>query len=357
MKKQNNLYCLDIIPYFSELVSRKERLYKIVDLIYKGNEIEYDRYGKKSEFYNNPFGTRGGIKQTKYYNRVVAIISDPDKGKDNMRVLIEELKNEFSYLYDAMAVRKIKKLSEYVYEFNRKYDGRNMFINDLNDNMLMFIIFSIHLEIECDGADQYIQYFIKMSHERMNIINKKSCIKIDKEDLKILNKRYQEMDEKLDFTVSAFLKIYNPYDDEKINKDWVIRYVAGLISLLDKQKLDLDNVVDKLLTQKEIIELMHICYCINEEDFYDDEKLSLWLIAAGQISYLAKAYNEAKKFINENDNEDLINELRIEKDNYNNIRNKLIAQEKIMYDLGEENKKLYKENERLKSEVEELKNS
>lgn len=145
MEEPNDVYYFDIVPYFAELVSRKERLYKTVDSIYKGNEIEYNRYGKESEFHNHPFGTRGSIKQTKYYNRVVAITSDTDKGEDNMFVLIEELKNEFSYVYDAIAVRKIKKLSEYVLAYNRKYDKKNIFINDTNDNMLMFFIFSMYL--------------------------------------------------------------------------------------------------------------------------------------------------------------------------------------------------------------------
>lgn len=357
MENQNNLHYFDTVPHLAELVSRKERLYKIVDLIFKGNEIEYNRYVKESKFYDHPFGNRGNINQKKYYNRVIAITIDPNKGKENMCILIDELKKEFPYAYDAVAVRKIKKLGEYRLALYKKSGYRNGSNNDTHDNMLMFFIFSIYLENKYDETDLFFQLFVKNCNDIIEMYGEKSYVKINKEDLKILNNRYKEMDKKLDFNISASMKLYNIYDKQKINKDWIIRYVIGLNEAFFRQQLDLDNVVDKFLTKKEIMELMHICYCINEEDFYDDEKLSLWLISAGEIVYLSKAYNEAKKIIDENDNEDLLNELRIEKDKYTDIRNKLIAQEKIMYGLGEENKKLYKENERLKSEVEELKNS
>lgn len=357
MENKDDLNYFDTVPHLAELVSRKERLYKIVDSIFKGNEIEYNKYGKESKFYDHPFGDRGSISQKKYYNRVIAIISDPNKGKENMCILINELKKEFPYAYDAVAVRKIKKLGDYNSAFYKKYGNSNVSINDGNDNMLMFCIFSIYLENKYDETNPYFRFFIKIIKDIMESCGEKSYVKIDKEDLKILNNRYKEMAKKLDFNISASMKLYNILvDEQKINKEWIIRYVIGLDEVLDRQQLNLDKVVDKFLTKKEIMELMHICYYTNEEDFYDDEKLSLWLISAGEIVYLAKAYNKAKKIIDENDNEDLLNELRIEKDKYNYIRNKLIALETKADNFEEENKKLYKENERFKLELEELKN-
>lgn len=177
MEKQEYIYIeLDIVPYLAELVSKRENLYKVVDLIYGEDEMKNHKLAKESKYYNHPLGSGGSVKRQMYYNKMIGILND----NTNIIEFIEPLKKEFPYVYNAVNVKKISKLNEYFEALCKKYGKENLSEDDFYHNALMFITFSRYLNQPIDEADSAYEFFIWAFSERLRILNMDPNIRVKK---------------------------------------------------------------------------------------------------------------------------------------------------------------------------------
>lgn len=162
----------------------------------------------------------------------------------------------------------------------------------------------------------------------------------DKEMIMVdIKKRYEEM-KHIIHSLTAYMYLPDTLDINNIGEDYVLRFIAGLHTIAFDNEADLDKLGGDLLTKEEVLELMYLWYCGNENDFYNDEKLTLWLVASGQITYLIKLYKKLNNYVIDNKCEDLLTEIKTLKEKLNNTEGKLAKCEL-------ENQKYMKQRDKL----------
>ena len=179
---------------------------------------------------------------------------------------------------------------------------------------------------------------------------RKNNIKIEKKDEEILKKRFKDIAHKMCFA-SGYLYMSTTDELLDMDKNYLIRYIEELESLYEFEEVNLNNIVEKLFDKKEIMELMYICYKENKKDFYNDNRLILWLVSAGQITYLLRSYKKIKELVNEKYGEDLLTERETLREELKLTKNKLEVAEYYKNKYAKEIDEVCDQNLKLRHEI------
>lgn len=135
-----------------------------------------------------------------------------------------------------------------------------------------------------------------------------------KENVKIKEKYNERLKNRFN-DISCRMCMASPYmymttTDEYINmdNDYLVRYIEKLRDIYLLEDVDLEKEVSELLDDKEIMGLLYMCYEQNKSDFWNDKRLILWLVSAGQITYLLRLYKKMKNIVNGMHEEKLLKE-------------------------------------------------
>lgn len=184
----------------------------------------------------------------------------------------------------------------------------------------------------------------------MKETKRKKHIEIEKKHEEMLKKRFKDIACKM-CLVSPYM--YMSTTDELLNMDdnYLIRYIEEIHDLYEFEKVDFENIVDEVFDEKEIMELMYICYQANKRDFNNDNRLILWLVSAGQITYLLRYYNKIRELVNEKYGEDLLTERETLRKELKLTKNKLEEAEYYKNKYAKEIDEVCNQNLKLRHEI------
>lgn len=230
LNDRKEFYEVEMLPLMAECISRRKNMYGTINSIYKKNKLEYIQSGKESKYNDYFMLVTGDFEQRIYYKKCMAILENEKIGFINLELVIHELKKEFPYAYNAVSVKKINKMSIYLELFKKRY-GNNCLVDQLTDNFLAFIIFLRYLDFDIDTTDVIYQSYIMSRIELINLSRKKPDIKINGSDYKIIERRYEEIQKKLNFKTSSYIKECYISDENGYFENYINAYTLSLYKI------------------------------------------------------------------------------------------------------------------------------
>lgn len=346
MDRKEEHRVFDLTPFVAKAISSK-RFHKDIDKIYKTNELQFYINSKKSKYYN--MYSSGSALQLLYYRKALGILSSEIKDD---KIIFDILKKGYKYEYNYVNNSKIVRLSDYAQKMMKKCNNSTT-INNFNDKITVLLMFCSYKDILIDTKDVFfieimkgMNYILEFEKDNKYKINYNEA---PQEFKNIVFKEFKRLKKEDPLLLYEGAKEKKDRSKESDNNISAIEFIFDIFNISIN-----DLVEDNLLSDNELMSILFCYFVTHNKKFDNSEKLKIWLEYSLKISYLLKAYNEAKEYILNNNNEKLLLKIEELENNNNNVNNKLGIINNKFKMLEKENKELQKENTRLKLELEKL---
>lgn len=338
--------------FIIEALGKNKQLYNAIDQIYKFNKYKFYEAAKNHEFYNGLMITEGSIIQEEYLKKLLGIIVVAKEDEFVMKQIYELAKKAYNWTYLYVKNNRIIYFQHYHKALAKKMRKLDDSLNQMFWNMCIMLflaskngnkiiedeISSEFAQFLLDRASFYMGYnrsFRSYAEERISLENQKiNNLK------KFIFEKYGKINNFSDMTKCKF-------EDKDMDECLLLSDFEGLAS--DSIFKDID------FTDKDIDLILFLYTKSPTRDLNDAKTATEYLITHMYFLYLLKAYKQVKKMYFENNKETMYVELEEVEKELKKTNNQLKIEKQAYNNLDEKYKILEKENERLKAELEQEK--
>jgi len=334
---------IDIIPFLCEGFSTNNKVYKLIDELYKKDKTLFYEAARKSIWYSHPIALEGSLEQEEYFKKSLGILLNREEyNAEIISIIIKGWK----YVYTYAENHKVITLEDFCFSYIKKNKGLdNVKDDELNSHTNMLIaICSENIDTSTELYQNHIQsLMIRLDHYNKNCHHRINLDKASKDELKNI----QILKNKLLFEYGDLKNLFSV----KIQKSNLADYIVSIDFLFDFERFSLNSIVNDIkFTDKDLDEILYICN-LRFDDNIDIKEKAKFIIDMIRIRYLCKAYKRAKEYHFKNNKETMFIEIEsIERELRDAKKEKLLIQdtkEILQKQLNDKDKEINRLREEL----------